>query len=187
MTAQVQLYAALQAGGGQSRTRLAQRRLSGQYRDLGFDRSDLRRHAGPVAGGDALADRIGEMGTDQDGAWVRFFADLGQASRFDYMGSIGALAKLAGSDETLLHGVSFEGAGVHLRAVDEGRVELVAADARERLEVDAVVHAEEPAADDGLARALGERGVACERIGDAAGMAYLTGAVAAGAALGLRL
>jgi hypothetical protein len=60
------------------------------------------------------------MGADEDGAWTRFFADLGEASRFDYMGSIGTLAALAGSDHTLIHEVSLEGGGVHLRAVDEG-------------------------------------------------------------------
>jgi hypothetical protein len=103
--------------------RYAQWQCKRRYEAGGYDKKKLKDHAAAWGAGDKLAGRIGEMGTDADSAWTKFFADLGKASKFDYMGSIGALAKLAGSDETLLHEVSFEGGGVHLRAVDEGSLE----------------------------------------------------------------
>lgn len=109
-------------GGGsdEQQIRSAQWRVKKKYKAAGYDKDLLKDHASVHDAGGKLASRITEMGADQDNAWTGFFADLGQASKFDYMGSIGALAKLAGADETLLHEVSFEGAGVHLSSVDEG-------------------------------------------------------------------
>lgn len=100
--------------------RYQQWRQKRSYESLGYDKGNLEDHALAFATGEKLAARVEDMGRDETVGWTNFFADLGQASKFDYMNSIAAFAKLAGSDETLLHNVSFEGGGVHLRSVDEG-------------------------------------------------------------------
>lgn len=64
------------------------------------------------------AAKTGASGNER--GWSALFADIGARKGFDYMPVLAALATVAGSDDTLLHEVSIEGQGIHLRSVDEG-------------------------------------------------------------------
>ena len=60
----------------------------------------------------------------------RFFTELSKKDEFDYQHAITTLANLAGEEETLVHHVSLQGAGVHFESTDEGAIK----DPRERVE-----------------------------------------------------
>jgi hypothetical protein len=101
----------------------AQWRLGRDYKDA-FGGRKLKEDAPVVRGAEKLAAHVGEMtGAADEAAWIKVFGDIGEANKFDFMRSIGALAKLAGPEATLLHEVSLQGSGIHLRAVDEGKLE----------------------------------------------------------------
>jgi len=70
-----------------------------------------------------LEENASKMGTSgNEAGWSAVFADMGQKKRFDYMPVIVALSTLAGREDTLVHEVAMKGEGIHLRALDEGKL-----------------------------------------------------------------
>jgi hypothetical protein len=94
-------------------------------RDYGraFPGRKLRKDAKVFEGAESLASYVADAGlAGTESGWVNLFAELGKAKKFDYMPTLGALALLAGKEETLVHELSIDGDDIHLRSVDEGKL-----------------------------------------------------------------
>jgi hypothetical protein len=94
-------------------------------RDYGraFPGRKLRKDAKVFEGAESLAGYVADAGVaGTESGWVNLFAELGKSKKFDYMPTLGALALLAGKEETLVHELSIDGDELHLRSVDEGKL-----------------------------------------------------------------
>jgi hypothetical protein len=70
----------------------------------------------------ALLDRIRSSSDPKD--WNKAFADLGQASGFDFYAPLATLAQIAGDGEVLVHRLEMKGETVDLVMKDQGLVNL---------------------------------------------------------------
>jgi hypothetical protein len=72
----------------------------------------------------AFGEAIGEMrDTRDEKAWVKCFTNLGKSRGFDYAPIMGALHKIVGAEDTLVHKLAIKGSYIGLESKDEGALQ----------------------------------------------------------------